>query len=173
MNPIHGMHRCVAQNRQRGVTLFVGLVMLILITIMVTSAYSLSNTNLKSVNNMQTRNEAISAANVAIEQILDSPFTNSPAAEEINVDINNDGNPDYIVNVATPICIRAAVDSTTPGAISSVTLGAGLSAAASSSWNTLWEINTVVTDVVTGANTRVRSGTQVILNQTQKDVVCP
>lgn len=172
MNQKNGMNYCVAHNNQRGVTLFVGLVMLILITMMVTSAYSLSNTNLKSVNNMQVRNEAISAANVAIEQILDSPFTNSPTAEEINVDINNNGTTDYVVNIATPICIRASVDANTPGAISSVTLGTALSSAASKTWNTLWEINAVVTDVVTGANIRVRSGTQVLLNQSQKDMVC-
>jgi Tfp pilus assembly protein PilX len=166
------MSKFSTKQKQRGVTLFVGLVMLVLITVMVTSAYSLSNTNLKSVNNMQTRNEAISAANVAIEQILDSPFTNSPTAEEINIDINNDGITDYVVNIETPVCIRAAIDSTSPGAISSITLGAGLSAAATSSWNTMWEINAVVTDVITGAATRVRSGTQVLLDQTQKDLVC-
>ena len=159
-------------HKQRGVTLFVGLVLLVLITLMMTAAFKLSNTNLKSVSNMQARNEAVSAANEAIEQILSSPFTNNPTAEEINIDINNDGTNDYVVNIAQPVCIRASLDKAIPGVVSSVTLGAAMSAASSASWNTLWEIDANVIDAVTGATVRVRSGTQVLLDQTQKELVC-
>lgn len=167
------MKHLILKHNQRGVTLFVGLVLLVLITLMVTAAYKLSNTNLKSVGNMQARNEAVSAANAAIEQVLSSPFTNAPSAEEINVDINNDGNTDYMVSIATPVCVRATVDLAIPKVISSVTLGAALSSAASSSWNTLWEINANVVDAVTGATVSVRSGTLVLLDDTQKTAVCP
>ena len=79
---------------QRGATLVVGLIMLVLITVMVTSAFTLSSSNLKSVGNMQARDEAIAAGNRAIEQISASPFTDDPVAEEINVDIDTDGAPD-------------------------------------------------------------------------------
>jgi len=92
---------------QRGATLVVGLIMLVLITLLVTSAFTLSASNLKSVGNMQTRDEAIAAGNKAIEQVLSSPFTNSPAAETIEVDIDNDSTTDYLVEFAEPTCIGA------------------------------------------------------------------
>lgn len=157
-----------SHNKQRGVTLFVSLVLLVLITLMVTTAFTLSNTNLKSVGNMQARNEAISAANKAIEQVISSSFTTSPAAEVINVDINNDSTTDYIVSIATPVCVGSSIDA--PANLSSVQLP--ITMTSSSSWNTLWEIEAVVNDAVTGAKTTVRSGTRVLLSQAQKNAVC-
>jgi Tfp pilus assembly protein PilX len=161
------MRQFPSRHAQRGVTLFVGLIMLVLITLMVTTAFTLSNTNLKSVGNMQVRDEAIAAANQAIEQVLSSSFTTSPAAEDINVDINNDDTTDYVVNIATPTCIRAAID--TPATLSSTDL-VGMSTVAN--WNTLWNIEATVNDAKTGAKTTVRSGTRILLSQTQKDAVC-
>ncbi|PPC93770.1 MAG: hypothetical protein CTY33_06870 [Methylotenera sp.] len=153
---------------QHGITLFVSLVLLVLITLMVTTAFTLSNTNLKSVGNMQARNEAISAANKAIEQVISSSFTTSPAAETINVDINNDNSTDYIVSIATPVCVQSSIDA--PANLSSVTLP--ITMTSTSSWNTLWEIEAVVNDAITGAKTTVRSGTRVLLTQAQKNAVC-
>ena len=56
------MRPIASRHSQRGITLFVGLIMLVLITLMVTSAFTLSTSNLKSVGNMQARDEAIAAA---------------------------------------------------------------------------------------------------------------
>src|SRR5688572_26041587 len=98
------MKRSASVDRQRGATLVVGLIMLVLITLLVTSAFTLSNTNSKSVGNMQIRNEAVAAANKAIEQVVSSPFTAAPAAEAIDVDLNNDGTTDYTVAFAAPTC---------------------------------------------------------------------
>lgn len=156
------------KKNQHGITLFVSLVLLVLITLMVTTAFSLSNTNLKSVGNMQARNEAVSAANKAIEQVISSSFTTSPAAETINVDINNDNSTDYIVSIATPVCVQSSIDA--PANLSSVTLP--ITMTSTSSWNTLWEIEAVVNDAITGAKTTVRSGTRVLLTQAQKNAVC-
>ncbi|HEX7971112.1 MAG TPA: hypothetical protein VF501_02685, partial [Thiobacillus sp.] len=104
---------------QRGATLVVGLIMLVLITLMVTAAFMISTGNLRAVGNMQYRNEAIAAGNRAVEQVLSSPFTNAPAAEQIFVDINNDGVPDYRADIATPTCIRASVaQSASPSSLS-------------------------------------------------------
>ena len=55
---------------QRGVTLVVSLIVMILITMMVLAFLALSNSNFKSVGNMQFRNEATAAANKAIEQVI-------------------------------------------------------------------------------------------------------
>ncbi len=162
------MSRPISFSRQRGITLLVGMIMLVLITLMVTTAFMLSNTNLKSVNNMQARNEAIAAANVAIEQVLSSPFTDAPAAESIDVDIDNDGDTDYMVDIAPPVCIRASRDMSAPP--SSITLPV-LSVA--STWNTLWDIEATVNDLRSGAKVTVRSGTRVLLDEAQKQLVCP
>src|SRR5687767_1480773 len=97
------------RNAQRGATLVIGLIMLVVITLLVTSAFTLSSSNLKSVGNMQNRNESIAAANKAVEQVLSSPFTAAPAAESIDVDIDNDGDQDYRVDFAAPVCVSASV----------------------------------------------------------------
>jgi hypothetical protein len=108
---------------------------------------------------------------MAIEQVLGSPFTNNPAAaaEPIGVDIDNDDVTDYVVNISEPECIRATVAS--PSAPSSLSLGAGMSAA--SSWNTIWDVVADVNSVTTGATVQIRQGVRVLLTQSQKNAVCP
>lgn len=153
--------------RQRGITLLIGLIMLVMITLMVTTAFTLSNTNLKSVGNMQARDEALAAANIAIEQMLGSAFTNAPAAETINVDINNDSVVDYVVTIATPVCIRASQDRAAPPSSASLP---GLTLAAT--WNTLWDIQATVNDARSGASVSVKAGTRVLLSESEKQAVC-
>lgn len=164
------MKRIASSRAQRGVTLFVSLIMLVLITLMVTTAFTMSTTNLRSVGNMQSRDEAIAAANNAIEQVLSSPFSDDPAAaaEEINVDINNDGAIEYVVDIAAPVCIKAAIDTTASS--SSVTLPA---MSLTNSWVTTWDIIATVNDAKTGAKTVVNVGARVLLSQTEKESVCP
>lgn len=152
---------------QLGFTLLVGLIMLVLITLMVTTAFTLSTTNLKSVGNMQAKDEAIAAANQAIEQVLGSPFTTLPTAETINVDINNDGSADYVVAVAKPTCVRASIET---AAVKSSGSLPGMSTV--NSYNTIWDIEATVDDAKTGAKTTVRSGVRILLTQAQKETVC-
>ena len=61
-------------SKQNGATLVVGLIMLVAITMMMLSAFSLSGGNLKAAGNMQFRNEAIAAARIAIEQTININF---------------------------------------------------------------------------------------------------
>lgn len=154
---------------QRGATLIVGLIMIVLITLIVVNAFTLSSSNLKSVGNMQVREEAIAAANKAVEQLISSPFTNSLGTQSFTVDINKDGADDYTVAVAVPTCIRAL--QATAAAPSDVELGAAMSAG--STWNTEWDIDATVTDSASGASVRVRQGVRVLLSQTQKEAACP
>lgn len=166
------MSRPAPSHAQRGATLVVGLIMLVLITLMVTTAFTLSTTNLKSVGNMQLRNEAVAAGNIAIEKVLGSPFAAAPSAEEILVDINNDGTNDYVASIATPVCIRASVAA--PPVESSWTLP---SMSTSSTWNTVWDIVATVTPTsdnpgASGTSMQVHSGVRVLLSQAEKDAVC-
>lgn len=158
--------------RQSGATLVVGLIMLVLITIMLLAALSLGTANFETVSNMQFRDEAIAAANRAIQQVVGSPFTTSPAAQTIYVDFDNSSTPtnDYRVDIATPVCVSATLASAADP--SSVSLGPTMSA--ESTWNTVWDL----TATVTGANNAgaaavvVRTGVRVLLSRTQKDAVC-
>lgn len=164
--------------RQKGVTLIVGLIMLILITLMVTTAFTLSSTNLKSVGNMQFRNESIAAANKAIEQVVgtnfDTGFSSVPVAQIIPYDINNDGVADYTVAVASPVCIQTTevAGSGSEGACTSATLE-GFSGCGTANYSTLWDIDATVTDAVSGATVRVRQGLRVELTSDRKASLCP
>ncbi len=154
---------------QRGATLVVALIMLTLITLLVLNAFTLSSSNLKAVGNMQIRDEAVAAANNAVEQILSSNFTNPRTEHLVQVDINNDGTNDYAVAVAIPTCIKATIF--TPALPSDVELGAGMSTGGT--WYTDWDLKATVADAATGAAVKVRQGVTVVLSQAQKTVACP
>lgn len=161
--------RCSPAASQRGATLIIGLIMIVLITLVVLSAFTLSSSNLKSVGNMQMRDEVEAAANQALELVISSSFTDAPVAQSINVDINKDGTTDYLVEVAQPVCVKAgAASNALP---SDVELGREMSTG--STWNTDWDLVATVTDAASGAKMKVLQGVRVLLNQVQKTAVCP
>jgi len=155
---------------QRGAALIVGLIMLVLVTIMLISALVLSTSGFRSVSNMQFREEAIAAANRAIDQVISSPFALSPDAETILVDIDNDGVDDYTVEIEEPVCIAAtqAFDADP----SSLSVSPSLTV--SSTWNTVWDIRATINadDNAGGAAIVVRAGVRYLLSEADKDVVC-
>lgn len=156
--------------RQRGAALFVGLVMLVMLTLMVLAAVKMSTGNLKVVGNIQHRDEAIAAANVAIEQLLSNDFTLAPVAAVVPVDIDRDGTVDFTVQVAQPHCLRARtimtseLDLTLPADVACFTgssgaaggLGGGVGQSFCS--DTLWEVRATATHAQTGANVAIRQG---------------
>jgi hypothetical protein len=159
------LHGC-----QAGITLPVGLVLLVLITILVSSTFVSSRNSLISVGNMQFRNEAISAGKLAMEQVINSPFTASPAAESIYVDLNNDGSNDYIVEFVAPTCISASPVSS--AVTSSLSLPSSMSLM--TTWEVLWDLNATVTSIQqTGTTITMHEGIRVFMTDTQKSVVCP
>lgn len=157
---------------QQGMVLVVGLIMLLLLTLMVSTAFSLSSANLLGVGNQQWRSEALAASDVALEQVIPSlkpPVSGAyiaPAiSNNIGVDINHDNVDDYFANV-TPSCVRATLAAAS--APSSLSL-AGMS---NLTWNTVWDLDASVQDAVTGASVRVRTGVRVLLSDAQKLSVC-
>jgi len=160
-------------SRQRGAALVVGLIMLVLITLMLVTALNLGTTNFRAMTNMQFRSEAIAAANKAIEQVISSPFTVAPAAEAINVDLDNNAVNDYVVQIAVPQCVSAAQAF---GADPS-SLSLPVSMSASSTWNTVWDVDASIDGAdpanVSGTAMRVHAGVRVLLSEAEKDAVCP
>lgn len=171
MLQLHRRHRRLTNcGNQQGVALIVGMIMLVIITLVVVGAYSLSTSNFKVVGNLQVREEAIAAANQAVESVISTNnFFAATSAQTRNVDINNDGTNDYVVGIAVPTCLRAIKASEAKP--SDVELGPSLSTGVD--WFTDWDIDATVTDAATGAAVRVRQGVRVMLSQTQRDAACP
>jgi Flp pilus assembly protein TadG len=154
-------------SRQKGVaTIFVAMILLILITLLVTSAYTLSTINLKAVGNMQVREEAIAAANKAIELSMGNELWTFPA-QSLDIDINNDSVNDYLVFIAAPVCVRATPANITTA--SSVTL---LGFSSTSAWNAVWELDATATEESSGTRVRVRHGVRILMSETDKDLYC-
>ena len=91
-------------HKQQGITLVVGLIMLIVLTLLVVSAVRFSSTNLRIAGNMQAQTEAAAAAQQGIENVLGTDFAKAPASATVAVDLNNDGVTDYIAKVDVPVC---------------------------------------------------------------------
>lgn len=141
--------------RQRGLSLLVSLVMLVVLTLLVVSAIRMSNAQLRTVGNMQVQNEAVAAAQQAIEQIVgDVSNFYTPVAKTVSVDVNGDGANDYSVSVSAPVCLRMAPVS-----------GYSADFADSAPKETFWDIKAVVTDLRgTGAAATVHQGIRVRLS---------
>lgn len=158
------------RDKQRGATLIIGLVMLVVLTLLVISAIRSSNTNLRIVGNMQMQEEVFTAAQQATEQVISSNFTTNPVSQVIAVDINMDGTTDYTANVnpactgsiavtnadlnpanaADAPCISSGAAQQT-GLIVSGAAGAGTLAGQSWCYLQQWNLQANVTDGNTGA----------------------
>lgn len=137
------------QRRQRGVTLVVGLIFLLVISLLAVSAIRFSSMNLKIAGNAQAQAEATAAAQQAIEQVLNSVanFYAPLSARDIAIDIDNDGDADYDVAVAAPACLLMMA---TPG------YSASFSGFAPQ--DGYWDIGAVATDSRTGVSVEVHQG---------------
>lgn len=179
---------------QRGATLIVALIFLVLMSLFAISAFNGSSTSLRIVGNMQARQEGTAAAQVAIEQTLSSTaFTTNPdtvAATAIAVDIDGNGSTDYQVQLSPkPTCFRAlpakVVDLDPSSAadlacmVSSVVQNAGLDSAdaAAASGNSLcsnseWNIRALATDSRTAVRVAVNQGVSVRVLETDATNAC-
>lgn len=148
------------KSRQRGATLVVGLVMLVVLTLLVVSAIRSSNTSLRIVGNMQYQNEAKAATQQIIEQIISNiaNFNAAPTTNQtFNVDINNDGTNDYSIVVLPPAC-------------KSIASATGYSYLTSPPKETYWDIQAIATDMTYGTTITMHQGVRVLLGV---NATCP
>ncbi len=178
--------------RQRGATLLVGMIMLLLITLLAITAFKLTKGNLQAVGNTQQRDQAVAAAQGAIEQVVSSTqFTSTPANALPNpcggvpnttcVDANGDGVTDVTVSV-TSKCVSAQVipvsaldftKSDDAGCLVGTGQDLGVVGGASNNSlcaNTLWDVQAVATDSLGNAQATVNQGAAVRVSAT---TVCP
>lgn len=153
------MRRKMVQARrdQAGVSLVVGLIMLVVLTLLVVSAVRLGSAGLRIAGNYQAKTEATAAAQQAIEQVVGSSanFYN-PAPKSVDIDINNDGVADYTVQVSAPACMQMLSAD-----------GYSYDFAASAPQDLYWDITAVATDKRgTGVTVTVHQGVKVRMDPT-------
>ncbi|AQV92780.1 hypothetical protein BJN34_02600 [Cupriavidus necator] len=147
--------------KEAGISLVVGLVMLVVLTLLVVSAVRMGSASLRIAGNHQTKSEATAAAQQAIEKIVGS-VTNfyTPAAQSFDIDINNDGAADYTVTTSAPSCLQTVAAD-----------GYSSDFAASAPQDTFWDIAAVATDKRgSGVSVTVHQGVKVRMDST---ATCP
>lgn len=139
--------------QQRGISLVMALIMLVVLTLTAISSTSSVNSSLRVAGNMQTQDEVLTAAQMAIDDQLSSLANFTTAVHRtINVDINRDQINDYSVSLAAPVCISTALGQQDSYQLSS-----------SSPNKTYWEVRADVTDARTGATATVYQGVRITL----------
>jgi len=187
----------VFRHRQRGATLVVSMIMLLLISLLAVSSFTLGKGNLQIVGNMQQRNQAFSAAQAAVAAVISSTqFTTTPSnsiptnavpaycagtANTTCAAVNGDGNPDINV-VVTPNCDSiqpipvTQLDYTNPndaGCLIGTSQDFGITGASNNNSmcsNSVWDVQASATDTMSGANYVIDQGVAVRVAST---TLCP
>jgi uncharacterized membrane protein (DUF485 family) len=182
-------------SRQRGITLVLALLFLVIITLITVAGFNSSTTNTRVTGNMMVRQEATAAAQVAIEEVVSSTvFTVDPdavAAGTYPVDVDGDGTTDYsAVLTPKPTCYRVrtirmteldptlANDRACMISSSGVNtgidsaVGGGTPAGASLCSNTEWNVRSTVTDTRTGTRANLNQGVAVRVPITDASNAC-
>jgi hypothetical protein len=106
------------RGRQKGVALFVGMIMLVLITLLAVTSFNLGAGSMQSVGNIQVRNQAMASAQHVIDEIISTPkFIDNPQVPvplgggtfgtQKSYDINGDSIADITVTVDAPLnCVQ-------------------------------------------------------------------
>lgn len=190
---------------QKGMTLVVGLIMLIMISLAAVVTYNISKTSLDVVGNMQFQNEAVASADSTIQEALSTTrmfrTPNTVFLDELCDGPNSrcydlDGDrvkDDMTVNLATPICVRAALIPTAalraeldnPDPVISKearnciksetqeTLGTeGAGTGGSLCANSTWELAATATDSKTGTRVTVTQGAAVRVGTADLTAMC-
>ena len=140
--------------RQRGTTLLIALIFLVILTLFAVSGMNTGVINLRTANNAQLVLEAEFAAQQQIESLVGnvSHFMTVAAGTTTNIDVNGDSVTDFQVITHPPKCV-----STVPAP------GYSYEFAGSAPKDTVWEIVAVATDTVFGAKNTLRQGVKIRL----------
>ncbi len=141
--------------RQRGTTLLIALIFLVILTLLAVSGMNTGVINLRTANNAQMMVEAEYAAQQQIEQVLNSVtgfITVAVAPTVTNVDVNGDSVTDFVVTTQPPKCL-----SIVPAP------GYSYEFAASAPKDTVWEVVANASDSVFGATVTLRQGVKIRL----------
>ena len=180
-----------SKHGQQGMSLVLGLIMLVMMTLLALSAFQASNVNLRIAGNMQVRQETLAAAQTAIEQVLSSPAFIDPATPPAAATVNLNGTSFTVNFTPAPAC-KGIVDlasedlvpsnaddlvcipsSALPGSSSGIFLPGGAPSAPSYCSNTRWTVIADVADANTGAHTTLEQGVAVRMSKAESLTACP
>jgi len=181
--------------QQQGATLIIALVMLLALSMLAVWSFNTSTTNMRVVGNMQARQESLTAAQTAVEQVISSTlFIEEPealAASLIPVDVDGDTVADYDAELTpAPACYRvkpvkqsdldfdvevdrncydtsALRNSGIEGPAATITAGDSICS------DTEWNIRVKVTDSRSGASVAVNQGIGTRVLTTEAANACP
>ena len=181
-------------HRQRGASLVVSLVMLLLLSLMAANAFKGAANSLRIVGNTQWRQESLASAQTAIEQTISSTAISTDpelvAKTPVLVDINGDGATDYSVSLdPQPNCFRSrtiktrelnpelAADLACVQSSNLVDTGLdtedNVSLAGNSMCATMeWDIAASVADQTSNTNLTVHQGVSVRVPEAEVDNLC-
>lgn len=177
------------RDRQQGLSLLFGLIMLVLLTLFGISAFNASNVNLRVIGNMQIRQETLAAAQTAIEQVISTPtFVKTPPAA-VTVPLN--GASYDVAFTPAPSCISVVdipsedLDPTNPNDLkcipsgvireSGIFVSGGAPLPPSYCSNTRWNVTAKVQDPNTSnsADTTLEQGIAVRVSKAKALTYCP
>ena len=179
---------------QRGLSLLVGLIMLVMLTLFAISAFNVSNVNLRIAGNMQVRQETLAAAQSATEEVLSTPAFIDPATPPADKIVNLNGASYTVKFTPVPACtgvvdipsedldpaLPADLDCIPSGAVPGQTSGifgaGGPPAAPSICANTRWAVTAKAADTAagtTGTETTLEQGVGVRMAKGKALAKCP
>ena len=190
-----------SRKSQEGITLLVGLVMLVVLTLIAITTFNLSKGNLQIVGNMQSRLTGYNAAQAAIEETVSTArMIQNPTAVFLTpcttqntkcYSVNGSGKSDIVVQVGSsqnptqPTCIRAAIVPTAQLNLSDpndlgCTVGQaqsfGITGAVTGNSlcaDTVWDVKADATDTVTNAHVTSYAGVRVRVSTNALATSCP
>ncbi len=178
--------------RQEGATLVVALIMLVVISLLAVGSLHTTNMNLKVVGNMQSRGEALYAAQQAIETVISTPqFITDPAnavpdpcgaANTLCNDLDGDGMPEYITRlIPAPSCVSVRVIKASELNLASAedltcSVGrapqSGAASGDSLCANTAWDITAETRSTFSGTRVTVTQGVAVRVSAVDAEALC-
>lgn len=191
-----------SHKQQRGVTLILALIMLVVSTMIVLSSFNIGLSSLQVVDNFQQRSQALNAAQTTLDTVIsDSTFTDTTATVLSNANcpstlgaaINTTcvdvyGDSKTVLQVAllpAPTCAQTkAVNQASLDLSNSEDLGcvvgisnnfglAGAGGAGSLCSDSLWEVNVVATEPKSNAKATVTEGIAIRVSTDKIATTCP
>jgi Tfp pilus assembly protein PilX len=183
--------------RQRGMTLLVALIMLVLMTLFALSSFNLGKSSLQAVGNAQSRNQAAAAAQGTLEEAISATwFSTTPAnalvapcggtANTRCFDVNGDGVNDVTVRLSpVPACLASRIvknatlnlaTSIDAGCATGVSQTFGVMGTASGDSlcaDTMWELTATAADNITQASATVVQGVTLRVSKDNLATNCP
>lgn len=166
-------------HRQRGATLIVGMIMLVLLTLLGLSAFNTSISYFRVIGNMKYQTEASTCTQSALNQVLShGAYFNDPTTAPLSYscDINGDNSTDYTVALTRPCVLKSvpillselsvsvADDVKCMGSgvkANTGVMGQNTGAAPSECARVTWRVSASVSDPLTKASTQITEGASV------------